>query len=356
MELKIYLLASLLVLVTNLAYGDSELREVYRSTRMSGMGGTGTGLADGDDAFYLNPAGLAGNKKYALLYGGLELTGSMDLYTSIPAFAALASNPSGDTVNDLMGQNIYGRMQYTPTIMMKNMALGFYLDGQTTFYARDKVYPQVTLGFQTTFGLQAGYGMTIAHVFKKRGEVRVGFNAKWMYRRGGYRPINMTKILAFSMQTINNEAGNYGRGIGADGGVQYVHTFSKKLNASVGVAYQDIGDTSFGDEPQANKGNLSIGGAFKYTVSKFTATTAVDWRHIREPTDWRKRGHIGLELGMPFFLLWGGINQVNLTYGGAIDLWFMRVSVSSYAEELGTFVFQDSNRRYVLRLDMKLNL
>jgi hypothetical protein len=54
--------------------------------------------------------------------------------------------------------------------------------------------------------------------------------------------------------------------------------------------------------------------------------------------------------------IYGGIHQVFFTYGVGFDAWIFRVTALSYAQELGTYVRQDPNRRYMLKFDLKFAL
>jgi hypothetical protein len=83
---------------------------------------------------------------------------------------------------------------------------------------------------------------------------------------------------------------------------------------------------------------------------------AYDYRNITMPIDWRLKNHIGMEIGLPLVTAQVGFNQTYLTYGGAFDLWLLKVSVTSYSTELGSQAFQDPDRRWMLRIGTKLPL
>jgi hypothetical protein len=63
-----------------------------------------------------------------------------------------------------------------------------------------------------------------------------------------------------------------------------------------------------------------------------------------------------VEWELPGISVFGGIYQTYLSYGASFDAWLFRVTAASYAEELGGLAYQNGNRRYLLRLAMRLNL
>ena len=85
-------------------------------------------------------------------------------------------------------------------------------------------------------------------------------------------------------------------------------------------------------------------------------TTTFDLRHLLDTTDFKKKSHIGFELGLPFINLDAGVDQVYINYGASVDIWLTRVSILSYEEENGSFVGLNPERRYSLTIDLKFNL
>lgn len=333
-----------------------ELRELYRGARAQAMGGAFVGLADDEQAIFLNPAGLAGNKKFSLNYVALDLVTSADVLTSYQDGLNAFKNLSGDSLNVIIGKNIYAQAQMAPSLLMPNLGIALLVDGQAALLAQNKALPQITIGYQTTNGFQVAYGMTVGRGFRQRGDLRVGAAAKLLYRRGGYNLIPMMDLVTISQDTLSAMTGGFSRGMGLDFGSQYIHHFSNRLDVSLGLAFTDVGDTAFGPLADTIKSNLTAGLAVKYALRISQLVFTYDYRHILDQTDWRKKSHLGIELGLPFISLYGGINQVSLTYGAMMDLWWFRITTLTYVEELGSFVHQDSMRRWVLKLGMKFNL
>jgi len=64
--------------------------------------------------------------------------------------------------------------------------------------------------------------------------------------------------------------------------------------------------------------------------------------------------HFGTEFSLRILDFYAGLNQLNPTYGAAFDLWILRISAMSYAEELGVVYHQLPSRRYMLQIDFSL--
>lgn len=348
---------SVLILMLSISARSAEFHQLYRGARAQAMGNAYVGLADDEQAIFLNPAGLAGVKKYTFHYLVGDFSASADLIRSFSEGADAFSDPSADSLNNLLGKNVSGRAQMSSMLMMPNLGIGLIIDGQASFRGKNRALPNVTLGYQTTNGIQVAYGATLGKAFKQKAEFRVGLAAKMLFRRGGYTPLPLLTLLTFSKDTLSQITGNYSRGIGLDLGSQYVHRPNKRLTLSAGLAYTDVGDTSFSNEADPITGLMTLGFAAQYELRGATKfTVAYDFRNIQDGGDWRKKQHVGVELALPILSLYGGINQVYFSYGASVDLWLLRVTGLTYVEELGEYVHQDPERRWTLKLALKFDL
>ena len=79
-------------------------------------------------------------------------------------------------------------------------------------------------------------------------------------------------------------------------------------------------------------------------------------RDIVTETSWRQKNHLGMEISFPFINLYTGINQAYITYGMSFDIWYFKVYLASYAQELRTDIHQTPNRRYIMQFDLKFEL
>ena len=334
-----------------------EIREFYKGARAQAMGNAFIGLADDEEALFINPAGLAGITRPSLNYVVADLSVASDFLATYKQGAEAFKKIDGDSLNVIMGKNLTAEAQITPTLVMPHIGVGVLVDGQVGLHAENQALPRIKLGYQTTSGLQVGYGTAIGKKASKRfGELRVGVAGKMVWRRGGIRKVPTLTLLTINKDVLGGIIGNYGAGYGLDLGTQYVIKPANRFTFSTGFVYTDIGDTSFGEGPDPIKGNLGLGFAGQYDLGAIKVAATYDYKHMLDRTDFRKKNHFGLEVDLPLVSAYAGFNQVYFTYGGSVDVWLLRVTALSYAEEQGSFVFQNPERRWVLRLALKFNI
>ena len=338
-----------------------ELQQLYRSTRIEAMGGASTALADDDSALYLNPAGLAGIERLQFNYLVTDISVSTDVVATVSDLAKAFSKLSGSSLNLLLGKNIYAEAQIAPNLIGPGFGFSVLADQQLAIHAENRALPQINLGYQTTDGFQLGYATSVGRgkrsLFGKRAELRVGVAGKMLFRRGGYRKLSpVTLFQLVNPSSLQQLIGPWGSGLGLDVGSQFVFEANSLLTLYAGLAMTDVGDTNFGDGPDPIKANLSGGFAARYKLGAIHFKGIYDQRHILHVTDWRKKNHFGVEVELPMISLFAGINQVYPTYGMSFDAWIVKVTAASYVEEQGSFVYQDPERRWMLRLALKFDL
>jgi hypothetical protein len=331
-----------------------ELREYYRGTRAEAMGNAFTAIADDEEAIFLNPAGLAGVDGFRFNYAALDLATNWETVTSYASVSDAFKSLDGDSFNSILGKDVYAQAQFTPSIVMPNFGIALLVDQQVALSTENAALPQVNFGFQTTDGVQAAYGVSLMRGRHRGQDFRIGIGGKILWRRGGYRQLPMMTLVSADIDAMKQAVGGFGGpAYGVDFGSQYIRKLSHNLTLSGALVYTDIGDTNFGNGPSPIKGNLSVGVAAKFGYHNAHLTLSAEQRHLLEETDWRKKTHVGMELALPMISLYGGINQVYLTYGASFDVWIMRITAASYAEELGSYVHQNAPRRYVIKIDLK---
>ncbi|MBI3534824.1 MAG: hypothetical protein HY072_04985 [Deltaproteobacteria bacterium] len=351
-----FLFLSLILFLSHVSQAE-ELREFYKGARALGMGNAFVALADDEQAIFYNPAGLAAVKKLSFHYLPVDILLSSDLLNSYSSGLGAFQNISGDTLNVIMGKNIFGEMQVAPSFVMPNIGVGVIVDSQIAIYSQNKTLPQITIGYQTTNGIQVAYGLSVMRGFRKKADLRFGVAAKMLWRRGGYHLLPPMTLVNLSTGTIQQVMGEYGRAVGLDFGSQFVYNIDSRLSIMLGTVITDAGDTTFtGGQADMIKNNVSAGAAIQYSLRVAQLTFTYDLRHILQKTDWRKRNHIGGEFSMPFLRIYLGINQIYASYGASFDAWLFKLTALSYAEELGTFVNQQPSRRWLIKASLKFDL
>jgi hypothetical protein len=332
---------------------------IVREPRSMAMGGTGVALADDEYALFHNPAGLAGQETRRFRILGLTLEASVDTYSVVSTSLSAFSNFSISSLNQLMGKDINLRAGLVPMIQLPHFAITYFVDVQGSLNEFNLANPTFTLGDMITHGVQAGMGWNLLKGGKKSTEeLRVGIAGKMLFRKGGFYDIGTAGFLQATSngkQYINNLLGSYGTGFGVDLGLQYVNKVGRDTNLFAGYSMTDVGGTKFSD-PHASPipMNISLGVGAEKNLELFKVKVDADFRNINAATSFANKTHFGTELSLPLFDLDLGLSQMNLTFGATFDVWILRVSAVSYAEEYGIQFHQDTSRKYLLQVDFAL--
>jgi hypothetical protein len=331
---------------------------LYAGTRANAMGGAFVAIADDEQAIFMNPAGLAGVKGFTFNYAAADIEVSTDTVMAGLQGVTAFNNLNANTLNMLMGKDIFAHTQFAPSLVMPNFGIAFLSDQQFALLEQNIANPNLRLGYQMTNGIQAAWGGSILPKrMRTRSDLRVGIAAKMMWRLGGYYNLGVMDLLNLTQDPLNSLhalTGGYGRGYGVDLGTQYIRYLGKNFSLATALVMTDVGDTTFADPAAAaQKSDLTWGMAASYKLRRIKVNFAFDYKHLLQDTDFRSRTHTGLELQVPFVSLYGGFDQMNLTYGAACDLWIFRLTAASYAEELAAYAGQNTERRYALRIALK---
>jgi hypothetical protein len=332
---------------------------LVRQPRQMAMGGIGVGLADDEYALFNNPAGLAGQKSRKFRPVNVALEGSLDIYGSLSTVTEAMSNFGIGTLNELMGKDIYLRASTAPLITLPSFALAFVGDAQGSLLIRNQANPTYRIGNMLTYGIQAGMGWSFKSGRRPVDEWRFGLAGKVLWRKGGIYDLGTPEFLNLANDAegyIAQLVGEYGMGLGADVGVQYVrHLDNKGSDLFIGASLTDVGGTRFDvgtARSIAMNPSVGVGWIKKTDFLRFKA--GLDLRNLDREMRFSNKIHFGTETSLPLFDLYAGMNQMNLTYGAAFDIWVLRITALSYAEELGVAFHQNTSRRYVLHFDFNL--
>lgn len=340
--------------VASLARAD-ELYNLYRGARAQAMGNAFVAVADDEQALFYNPAGLAGLSGPTFHLLNMTIDANADMILNYAQYLNLLSSFSPSTLNSLIGQRLYARVTGMSGFTTRYFGVAFIYDQQSAFITDNPYLPQVTLGYQWTYGIQAGAGFPVFRFDKKRAELRVGVAAKVLWRRGGYQTLPFSDLFNIGLTTLDEFAGPWtGPAFGVDLGFQYVHKIKRVWTVRAGASYSNIGDVTFGNQAAILRGDLAAGVAVGFEQKSLRALLSYDYRNILQDTDWRKRSHLGLMLGVPILSLYAGLNQGYISYGLSADLWIFRVTAVSYGEERGATLFQFPERRYMAQVAVKL--
>ncbi len=338
-----------------LVYGD-EWRPLYRGARAQAMGNAFVAVADDEQALFYNPAGLAGIKRFSFTVASANLDVSNDLINNYPTITNVLSSPSLTSLNTFLGKNLYARAEGMVAFTLPGFEIAGIYDQQVAIRLKNLAFPQGVLGSQTTDGVQAGFGFRVLKLKRKKGEWRVGLSAKVLWRAGGFQTPSLTQLLTLNSQSITSNISSIGIGYGMDLGSQFIYNFRKNIVFMSGLAFTDIGTTSFASAASPQLSNLTAGLAAKYTASDMILTFAYDYAHLLDSTmDWTRKLHMGLELKFPVVSLSIGMSALSLTYGVSLDFWLLRASYVVYSEDQATVSNVDSEARTMASVMMKFD-
>jgi hypothetical protein len=334
-----------------------------RSPEALAMGDAYTAIAEGRDAPFYNPAGVAAITGLTVHWATLDATVSDWVVTGWESMKDV-KEPSGADLNRLMGENIYVQGTASAAVLAPGFALiGFY-DTQGALYAKNQALPKIEYGYQTTSGMQASFGLAFADG-RRRGkgrrnaefmdEWRFGIGGKFLNRQGGYRLLSAAELFSINDADPSTFRGGRGIGYGVDFGVQRVQRVNRNVHLQWGAAFLNAGDVQFDGGASPVKGDLSTGVAITLRQGIAKLTLAYDLHQLNRADSFGKKQNFGLRVGLPLFDLYAGMHQSYLTYGAAFDIWILRVAASVYKEELGAYVKQDTESRMALRIDLKMD-
>lgn len=343
------------------AHADTTLNPLYRGAETTAMGGATVATATGEDAIFVNPAAMAGNTGFTFHLMPITAETSTDTISSVSDTLKAFHNLDPDSLDLLVGRDIYADAQIAPALMIPNFGVAYMVDQQVGLTSRNLALPQFTLGFQTTEALQFSYGVSVLPQSKRKkapvDDLRVGIGYTFAWRRGGYYPLTVDQLVNMNQATFNSMMGGFQTASAADLGMQYIRTINPKLKLQWGAAYNQIGDLNFGDPTETQDANLSTGVAAIYKINALTTgTVEYDLQNLNENVEFQKKNHVGVKLGIPVFTLYAGLNETLFTYGASADFWLFKVTAASYAQEQDAFVGEDPQRRYLVSIDIKLDI
>jgi hypothetical protein len=347
----------LLILIAFFFLGTAsaeELPEYGLSVKGLGMGNAYTGHASGHDAINYNPAAFARMQglQFRLMGLGVGLNG-LDSYDE---YADIFDNSDdvAATLNALYGRPVWARLDYQASLSAGPFIVGAYARNNLSFTLTNPALPYLDTNLYSDLVLFGGTGVQIIpQIFE------IGFMAKRITRYASAGDITASTLAHLDSDFIETTSNQTGVAYGVDVGAKL--TLPGDWHPSVGFAWQDIGDTKFSfsatnPAPQTieNRMNLALGMEKDFFgVAKLRP--AVEFKMLNgSSTDVQigKKLHAGLELELPILTLRGGFNQGYYTYGASFDFWFFQVDAASYAVELGEYVGQQEDRRYIIQLTM----
>ncbi|NBU21353.1 hypothetical protein EBS43_08100 [bacterium] len=327
---------------------------LYLSVRSLALGNAVISSVDDEQSLFLNPAGLAQVRSPKLSLLNLSLEGSHQLVFNSSDAVSVNKDFGIETLNQIIGKNEFAKVQLNTTLAVLGFGIGLIADGEAASRLLNRVSPTGELGAVGTYGVQVGYGLTVAQFRKGRGKVNFGIAGKYLYRVGKIDVPSLSSVLSLDKDTLLGDIKGVGYGLGLDSGLQVSYKLNNKFELLSGAVMSNIGSTTFSNGSPSLAPYLATGLGLRAKSRELTATLTYDLQRITESIDWRKKNHFGLELSLPIISFYGGLNGFWLpSYGVALNLALIRLMVASMAHELGTTIGQNTERRYAAQAQIK---
>ena len=374
---KILVCSTSLVAVGVLHGVSADPVSVNQRPRMQSMGGAGVAARGDKDSAMMNPAGLNDvvSPEIQALPILVEIPfdiGLMNSYLdykdSIDKDGATKTEKSAaleKLLGDVASEATAMRVNLYPSYTRKNMHVGLMMDML--------VNPRMRVGGLTSnqlveLGGSAGtVGLILGGSYPfMNDQLQVGATLKPLYRIGITAEQNQTfhdVVLGLNESTGGSVADElFGKnkgdkkalGIGLDLGVKYWIPYLPQLKPSVGLTYQDVGNTRFwtdkgipADIPQSVSAGVAIHPDWGITKN----TIALDFRNINEQQAFMNHVHLGVEsMFWQLFALRAGLAQGYITGGIGFDLWYIQFDAYVTAEEAGRKAHIQDQRTLGFRL------
>jgi hypothetical protein len=332
------------------------------------MGGAYSAVADDWLSLYYNPAGLALVKKVEVQPLDIELGTNHDTVGEASNVKALTGSGSlASTLNNLAGKHVEVKGADVSQITLPYFALGFSYQVNGDFNMENVSYPQTQMQYTKDTGISTGGALA----FGKQQDFRIGIHFEYIHREGSVQEVGLSQILASNKSTILNLFNQQGNGYSGTLGMQYKLPIEGRTEVTTSFVWHDIGDTSFGsgNAPTAISDDMVAGMAVRFPIggsqnrrslrrygpkrSSSSFTIAYDYSDLdkglkQEP--YLMHSHFGMNLDLPILSLQAGVYQTGLSFGTGFDIGLVKVALSTYSTELGSYPGQDRDRRYLLSI------
>ncbi len=360
-----------LLIIISLPCWASEVPHLMVSPRAILSGDAYT--ANSEDAYTLfyNPAalgrnGLAGIGLYPInpAFGITNPIEELDLLTDFPT--------TPETITQrLMGIPMYLHVGAAPTLKFGPFALSFFYNLHTNIMMQDATHPTMSIDYHQDRGFIMGY----AHSFGTG-----GIRQKDGSRTTGYRTSLGLAVKKLNRQALEEDFPVFGPGLysilmsadgisniredlgyskgeawGWDVGAEHVIS-SSWYQLSFGVSLLDISDTEFkvteGTEVPSQPMIMATGVSWKQNFKIVDYTLSLDIKPVLQAMDLMRKVHLGLDIGLPFIRLLGGLSEGYLSYGVAIKVWPITLMLGLYGVEVGNTYQEEEAARAIIYLSL----
>lgn len=378
----------------------SEPSAMVRGVRPLGMGGTFIALADDQNAFFYNPAGLALREKAMFTLIELPITISKDtmaLYsyfqdnkTALEKFDEQSEDTKKKIMGDIIDRITLYRVHLTLSVPNFN-----FVTGPIKLANGNKIHWGIGAFSLTDIRLKVNAGILVPNLdlwgssdiigivpivykwqsapFNLPGSVSLGTNVKYIVRGR----LDETRRSILELENFD-PAYQKGQGMGLDMGMLY--EINDQWNT--GMMISDFGGTNLKFESTTSAGikkesfsdvirpKLNVGMALKpnkiyywpgksWDIGTKHLTLAADLNNITDPDEklfdstFFMKLHLGAELKWKMLAFRGGFNQGYPSFGMGLYLLFLKLDYAYYVDELGKFAGTNPEANHMINIAVR---
>lgn len=377
------MLATAFVSVPRAEAGSFSYPYVYKSPRTLAMGGANVAIGGRFDSVFHNPAGLARMPENNWEVNVLDLNVSINdnainfAEDLGDAFDTEDLNGDGDSdddqltaVNEVLkyyrGKNIHLSASNLSSVANNFGDYSFGIGGLAS--AKMDAIPHQGFGSDGLLEVDTYIqtGVIVGVGTKPTSDLHAGVALKFLNREGVNHSFTAREIIENDEDLgdyIQDELSESVSTVGIDAGVIYVFPQDNDsvIKRSLGLSLMDIGDTDFGAAGKVPM-TVNLGMAATRDLPIFESlTVGLDYIDLfnsyEEDADLGKRIRTGGELLLIDSWIFSaalraGLYQGYPSYGAELRLTVVKITYTSYSEEIGAYAGQDRDRRQMLSLNI----
>lgn len=336
---------------------------IWRSSYFLGRGDAGISIADNEDAIFYNPAGIALGKgiykRIVLVSPHIEISEDT---RNVAREVTQSPDSSGaaDIAKEHIGKNQHAGIYNFTGILFRRVAIGVVSSATTDLL----VYKSPDAGglesAKASFVQNNGLTFTLGESLLGD-HLQVGTTLKYLQRGQAKFEANVTDIDQVSHLKSSDILG-LGYGGGADVGLM-LRGGSPRINPSCGLTVMNVGGMTF---KAANDGTTALDSLHQVVNVGCAVEPGTKTSHFKLIADYWdltsaltndafKKTHVGGELALGNLMgFTAGLAQGSPSAGFYLDIYLMRLDLGAYTQEVDDRVGVRSDKRYYLRLMMKI--
>jgi hypothetical protein len=341
------------------------------------VGNAYTSRALDNYSLFYNPAAI-GPSKLVEVYPVNALGELSNVFENADKFKGFPSSPTG-VAERIIDIPLSASAQGVPGIKFGPIAFNAFLGNETNMILRNQVYPQLDISYRFDRGFIFGFASSWGSggKYKKNSYTRtkkataagknfsVGAAVKYVDRQSldGNFSLFGTKLYSSivdgstDLDSLKETLGfNRGKGFGFNLGALYSWTTSL-TEINIGAAVLDAFNTKFkkidGDQaPNEIPMQIRTGFSFKQTLPALHYILSVDAGPVLADIDWKRKLHVGFELGIPLLDFFMGWSEGYMSYGVRTDLWFFNIIAGLYGQELGVNYSEQKLSQFIFQIEL----